>query len=81
MTYKKQCMLSTCDYHINIVEDSLLIHLNSVKARMATGYNVDGSVALLTDLGWIAPAGQMYSTINDLNKVYYLTWFVYPVFF
>ena len=36
---------------------------------MATGYNADGSVAPLTDLGWIAPAGQMYSTTNDLNKV------------
>ena len=40
-----------------------------VKARMATGYAPDGSVAPLTDLGWLAPAGQMYSTTNDLNKV------------
>lgn len=41
----------------------------SVKAKMATGYNIDGSVAALTDLGWISPAGQMYSTTNDLDKV------------
>lgn len=40
----------------------------AVKARMAVGYNVDGSVAPLSDLGWIGPAGQMYSTLNDLNK-------------
>ena len=36
---------------------------------MAVGYMLDGSVAPLTDFGWSAPAGQMYSTINDLNKV------------
>ncbi len=36
---------------------------------MAVGYNPDGSVAALTDLGWEAPAGQMFSTTDDLNKV------------
>ena len=36
---------------------------------MAVGYEPDGSVAPLYDLGWEGPAGQMYSTINDLNKV------------
>ena len=36
---------------------------------MATGYNTDGSEAPLYDLGWAAPAGQMYSTVNDLMKV------------
>ena len=37
---------------------------------MAVGYEPDGSVAPLYDLGWEAPAGQMYSTTNDLTKVY-----------
>lgn len=36
---------------------------------MAVGYDPQGNVAPLSDLGWIAPAGQMFSTINDLNKV------------
>ncbi len=36
---------------------------------MAVGYMFDGSIAPLTDIGWEAPAGQMYSSINDLNKV------------
>ena len=36
---------------------------------MATGYMLDGTVAPMTDIGWVGPAGQMYSTINDLNKV------------
>ena len=36
---------------------------------MATGYLPDGTVAPLADLGWIGPAGQMYSTTDDLNKV------------
>jgi len=46
----------------------------SVKARMATGYNTDGSEAPLYDLGWAAPAGQMYSTVNDLLKVTFLVY-------
>ena len=37
---------------------------------MAVGYMFDGSVAPLTDYGWEAPAGQMYSSLNDLNKVF-----------
>ena len=41
----------------------------SVKLRMVTGYNVDGSETPLVDLGWVAPAGQMYANIKDLNKV------------
>ena len=36
---------------------------------MAVGYAPDGSVAPLYDLGWEAPAGQMFSTTDDLNKV------------
>lgn len=36
---------------------------------MAVGYEPNGQVAPLIDLGYVAPAGQMYSTINDLNKV------------
>ena len=39
---------------------------------MAVGYAPDGSVAPLYDLGWEGPAGQMFSTTDDLNKV----WFV-----
>jgi len=36
---------------------------------MATGYSPDGSEDQLFNLGWAAPAGQMYSTMNDLIKV------------
>ena len=36
---------------------------------MATGYNADGSPALLYDLGWLGPAGQMYSSTRDLDEV------------
>ena len=36
---------------------------------MATGYLVGGLVAPLFNLGWNSPAGQMYSTVNDLFKV------------
>ena len=36
---------------------------------MATGYLADGSEDILLNLGWAAPAGQMYSTVNDLMKV------------
>ena len=46
-----------------------LIAITSVKSRMAVGYLPDGSEAPLTDLGWLGPAGQMYSTVNDLAKV------------
>ena len=40
-----------------------------VKSRMATGYDAKGNKAFNFDLGWVAPAGQMYSTVNDLMKV------------
>ena len=36
---------------------------------MAVGYEINGEVAPLTDLGWNRPCGQMYSTVEDLNKV------------
>ena len=36
---------------------------------MATGYLAGGVVAPLINLGWNSPAGQMYSTVNDLFKV------------
>ena len=36
---------------------------------MATGYSVDGSAAPLLDLGWISPAGQMFSSTRDLDIV------------
>ena len=36
---------------------------------MATGYIGGGEKAPLIDLGWYAPTGQMYSTVNDLLKV------------
>ena len=42
---------------------------NSVMYKMATGYGSDGHKVPIFDLGWEAPAGQMYSTINDLLKV------------
>ena len=42
---------------------------NSVMSKMATGYEPDGSLAPLYDLGWVGPAGQMFSTTADLNTV------------
>ena len=36
---------------------------------MAVGYLPNGEVASLTDLGWNRPCGQMYSTVEDLNRV------------
>eukprot|EP01116_Phalansterium_solitarium_P014939 TRINITY_DN3286_c0_g1_i1.p1 TRINITY_DN3286_c0_g1~~TRINITY_DN3286_c0_g1_i1.p1 ORF type:complete len:502 (-),score=146.34 TRINITY_DN3286_c0_g1_i1:116-1621(-) len=39
---------------------------DDVISRMAVGYNPDGSVAELIDLGWERPAGQMYSSGADL---------------
>eukprot|EP01114_Cavostelium_apophysatum_P020307 TRINITY_DN676_c0_g1_i5.p1 TRINITY_DN676_c0_g1~~TRINITY_DN676_c0_g1_i5.p1 ORF type:complete len:515 (+),score=84.78 TRINITY_DN676_c0_g1_i5:227-1771(+) len=36
--------------------------------RMPVGYNTDGSVVELVNLDWSAPAGQMYSTANDMAK-------------
>ena len=36
---------------------------------MAVGYKPTGDPAVLYNLGYISPAGQMYSTISDLNKV------------
>ena len=33
------------------------------------GYNVDGTQAVLADLGWESPAGQMYSSTRDLDTV------------
>ena len=38
-------------------------------SKMAVGYEPDGSVAPLYDLGWMGPAGQMFSTTADLNTV------------
>ena len=43
--------------------------VNRIQSQMATGYNADGSVALLFDLGWISPAGQMFSSARDLDIV------------
>lgn len=39
---------------------------SEVIQKMATGYNPDGTVAPLYDLGWNAPCGQMYSSGADL---------------
>ena len=36
---------------------------------MATGYDAQGNEEFFYNLGWVAPAGQMYSTVNDLMKV------------
>lgn len=43
--------------------------MTSVIAEMAVGYLPNGEVAPLVDLGWNRPCGQMYSTVEDLNKV------------
>ena len=41
----------------------------SIQKMMAVGYNIDGSPAVLADLGWVSPAGQMYSSTRDLDTV------------
>ena len=41
----------------------------SVLEGLATGYESDGSAEAVYDVGWWSPAGQMYSTVQDLNKV------------
>ena len=48
----------------------LMSYSFSVRSRMATGYDAQGNEAFFYDLGWVAPAGQMYSTVNDLMKVH-----------
>ncbi|XP_065903470.1 putative beta-lactamase-like 1 [Dysidea avara] len=42
---------------------------DDVVSKMATGYIGGGEKAPLIDLGWYAPTGQMYSTVNDLLKL------------
>ena len=58
--------------HAHIHTVAMYIYVNvmlySIKEKMATGYN-DGKEVAHSDLGWAAPAGQMYSTVNDLMKV------------
>ena len=46
------------------------MYIFRVKSRMATGYDGQGNEESAFDLGWAAPAGQMYSTLNDLMKVH-----------
>ena len=55
--------------HQTIHKTITFLFFHSVQSRMAVGYAPDGSVAPLYDLGWEAPAGQMFSTTDDLNKV------------
>lgn len=68
---------ATCITYISIAYTFCITNdhfpcFHSVQSRMAVGYAPDGSVAPLYDLGWEGPAGQMFSTTDDLNKV----WFV-----
>ena len=42
-------------------------------SHMATGYGPDGEEAELINLDWSSPTGQMYSTLEDLNKVSFCT--------
>ena len=49
--------------------DLMPCYFISVRSRMATGYDAQGNEAFFYNLGWVAPAGQMYSTVNDLMKV------------
>ena len=37
--------------------------------RLAVGYLPNGDPEPVYDIGWWAPAAQMYSTLQDLNKV------------
>ena len=54
---------------LRLLVQSSAFHCGSVVKRMAVGYAPDGSAAPLQDLGWLRPAGQMYSTVDDLAKV------------
>lgn len=47
---------------------------------MAVGYEINGEVAPLADLGWNRPCGQMYSTVEDLNKVSSYIFFIIKCF-
>ena len=61
-----------CTLYVSIAgaySSSILMFMFSVKSRMATGYDAQGNEESAFDLGWIGPAGQMYSTLNDLMKV------------
>lgn len=37
--------------------------------QMAVGYMPDGTKAPLVDLGWVSPAGQMYSSVADMQSL------------
>lgn len=41
-------------------------NVTKVAHKMAVGYEADGSVSPLVNIGWSAPAGQMYSSVRDL---------------
>ena len=55
--------------HLTLLMWYSSFHCQSVIAEMAVGYLINGEVAPLADLGWNRPCGQMYSTVEDLNKV------------
>ncbi|KAJ7378241.1 Putative beta-lactamase-like 1 [Desmophyllum pertusum] len=42
---------------------------DDVQRNMAFPYGKDGTRIPFMDVGWLAPAGQMYSTINDMAKL------------
>lgn len=66
MTYEEYVMKNIIQ-PLNLTNTGFNI-TDSVKSRMAVGYLPGGIEAPLTDIGWIGPAGQMYSTADDLNK-------------
>jgi hypothetical protein len=39
------------------------------RGRLAVGYTAAGQPALLTNLGWAAPAGQMFSSVSDVAQI------------
>lgn len=41
----------------------------SVASRLAVGYNAQGLPVPFADLGWWYPAGSMYSSMSDLNRL------------
>jgi len=44
-------------------------YTEEVLERLAVGYNPDGSIAPIVELGWEAPAGQMYTSADDLAQL------------
>eukprot|EP00931_Biecheleriopsis_adriatica_P068766 TRINITY_DN42677_c0_g1_i1.p1 TRINITY_DN42677_c0_g1~~TRINITY_DN42677_c0_g1_i1.p1 ORF type:complete len:515 (-),score=47.50 TRINITY_DN42677_c0_g1_i1:143-1687(-) len=48
--------------------DTGFLYTESVLKRMAKAYSSEAEIPMY-DLGWVAPAGQMYSTVRDMSRL------------